>query len=68
MIYPKPYLEALISSNPDLIKSLWKALNSIPIQTLIHEGRVYGNGLYKLEPRELANIPADLLLETLQKS
>ncbi len=68
MIYPKPYLEALISSNPDLIKSVWKALNSIPIQTLIHEGRVYGNGLHKLEPRELANIPADLLLETLQKS
>lgn len=68
MMYPKPYLEALISSNPNLIKSVWNALNSIPIQTLIHESRVYGNGLHKLEPRELANIPADLLLETLQKS
>jgi adenine-specific DNA-methyltransferase len=67
MMYPKPCLEALISSNPDLIKSVWKALNSIPIQSLIHEGRVYGNGLHKLEPRELANTPADLLLETLQK-
>jgi len=67
MMYPKPYLEALISSSPDLIKSVWKALNSIPIQSLIHEGRVYGNGLHKLEPRELANTPADLLLETLQK-
>lgn len=67
MMYPKPYLEALMSSNPDLIKSIWEALNSIPIQSLIHEGRVYGNGLHKLEPKELANTPADLLLETLQK-
>lgn len=65
MMYPKARLEALISSNPELIKPVWKALNSIPIQSLIHEGRVYGDGLHKLEPRELANAPADLLLEAL---
>jgi hypothetical protein len=35
------------------------------VQSLIHEGRVYGDGLHKLEPRELANAPADLLLEAL---
>ena len=67
MMYPKARLEALISSNPELIKSVWKALNSIPIQSLIHEGRVYGDGLHKLEPKELANAPADILLEALEK-
>jgi len=67
MMYPKTRLEALILSNPELVKSVWKALNSIPIQSLIHEGRVYGDGLHKLEPRELANTPADLLLEALEK-
>ncbi len=67
MMYPKTRLEALISTNPELIKSAWKALNSIPIQSLIHEGRVYGDGLHKLEPRELANTPADILLEALEK-
>lgn len=67
MMYPKERLQALTSSNPGLIKSVWKALNSIPIQSLIHEGRVYGNGLHKLEPRELANAPADILLEALER-
>jgi adenine-specific DNA-methyltransferase len=67
MMYPKARLQTLTSSNPELIKSVWKALNSIPIQSLIHEGRVYGNGLHKLEPRELANAPADILLEALER-
>ena len=67
MMYPKTRLEDLILSSPQLVKSVWKALNSIPIQSLIHEGRVYGDGLHKLEPRELANTPADLLLEALEK-
>jgi adenine-specific DNA-methyltransferase len=67
MMYPKTCLESLLLSNPQLIRSIWKALNSIPIQSLIHEGRVYGDGLHKLEPSELANTPADLLLEALEK-
>jgi adenine-specific DNA-methyltransferase len=67
MMYPKAQLADLIVLKPELIKSVWKALNSIPIQSLIREGRVYGDGLHKLEPRELANTPADLLLEVLAK-
>ncbi|NHC33344.1 Eco57I restriction-modification methylase domain-containing protein [Scytonema millei] len=67
MMYPKMQLETLISTNFELRNSVWKALNSIPIQNLIHEGRVYGDGLHKLEPRELANAPADLLLKALEK-
>ena len=67
MMYPKAQLETLLSVNSELIRSVWKALNSIPIQKLIHEGRVYGDGLHKLEPRELANAPADLLLKALGK-
>lgn len=66
MMYPKVELKNLLSNNPELIKPVWNALNSIPIQSLIHEGRVYGDGLHKLEPRELANAPADLLLKALE--
>jgi tRNA1(Val) A37 N6-methylase TrmN6 len=66
MMYPKVELKNLLSNNPELIKPVWNALNSIPIQSLIHEGRVYGDGLHKLEPRELANAPADLLMKALE--
>ncbi len=66
MMYPKGTLKTLIGSNPEVIPSIWKALNSISIQSLMHEGRVYGDGLHKLEPRELANASAEVLLELLE--
>jgi predicted RNA methylase len=68
MMYPKQELATLLAAYPELLKSVWQALNSIPIQSLIYEGRVYGNGLYKLEPRELANASADILLKVLENS
>ena len=33
-------------------------LNRIDPEQLLGEGRVYGGGLHKLEPRELANVDA----------
>jgi adenine-specific DNA-methyltransferase len=67
MMYPKAQLNDLLSANPQLIKIVWQALNSISIQSLIHEGRVYGDGLHKLEPRELANTPADAVLKAMKE-
>ncbi len=36
-------------------------LSAIDAATLLGEGRVYGGGLYKMEPKELANVPAELI-------
>ncbi|MCC7147238.1 MAG: N-6 DNA methylase [Phycisphaeraceae bacterium] len=48
-----------------LIRRLWEALNQIAPDKLLGEGRVYGGGLHKLEPNELANVDATGILELL---
>lgn len=61
MLYPSPLLSAQLRQSPESLRSLWKALNSISKETLLGNGRVYGGGMHKLEPKELANVPADEL-------
>jgi len=56
-LYPKPFLAKAIVENPGLDREIWKALNRIKPEKLLGEGRVYGGGLHKLEPKELANVP-----------
>lgn len=61
MLYPTPLLAAQLQQSPDALRPLWLALNSISKETLLANGRVYGGGMHKLEPKELANVPADKL-------
>jgi hypothetical protein len=63
MMYPKPHLAKIISEQPEFSRKIWDSLNTISIANMIGEGRVYGDGLHKLEPKELANVSADLLYE-----
>ena len=61
MLYPKPLLTEHLTSDPAAMRRLWQTLNTIGRETLLDNGRVYGGGLHKLEPKELANVPADAL-------
>jgi adenine-specific DNA-methyltransferase len=61
LLYPKPPLAKALVDDPDLSDRIWKFLNSISPEALLSEGRVYGGGLYKMEPKELANVPADTI-------
>jgi adenine-specific DNA-methyltransferase len=58
ILYPKPVLTTLIAENPAMIGLLWAALDSMTEVAMVDEGRVYGGGMHKLEPSELANVPA----------
>ncbi|NJL54253.1 SAM-dependent DNA methyltransferase [bacterium] len=58
ILYPNPQLERKIIQNPELSERLIEALNQITAQAMLDEGRVYGGGMYKMEPKELANVPA----------
>jgi adenine-specific DNA-methyltransferase len=65
LLYPNPDLASHLKDHPHRLKAVWHALNDIQLETLIGEGRVYGGGLHKLEPNELANAPADQILTAL---
>jgi hypothetical protein len=56
-LYPRPFLENLLEEDPDRIASLHRMLNRITPKNLIQNGRTYGGGLHKLEPKELAGLP-----------
>jgi hypothetical protein len=64
-MYPTPILAAAMRRDPELIRGVWQALNRIAPEALLGEGRVYGGGLYKLEPKELANVPATAIANLL---
>lgn len=66
MLYPKPPLAQLLRDNLEFARFIWQALRDIPPQTLVDEGRVYGGGLHKLEPKELSNAPADSIMALLR--
>ncbi|WP_076791278.1 N-6 DNA methylase [Chlorobium sp. KB01] len=57
-MYPKPLLAKAIEQDATLLRKIWEMLNRITPEQLMGEGRVYGGGLRKLEPGELANVDA----------
>ena len=61
MLYPKPWIRKALQQDPELAREVWRVFQSIPLEILLGEGRVYGGGLHKLEPKELLNAPADEL-------
>lgn len=65
MLYPKSPVERALQANPSLKRQVWTFLNEICPKVMLGEGRVYGGGLHKLEPRELANVPARSLRDLL---
>ncbi len=55
-LYPKADLAALLARQPELAATIFKLLQAITTRNLLDESRVYGGGLYKLEPKELARV------------
>ena len=65
MMYPKGLLAMRLAQEPDLKSCAWEALNSINPDEVIKEGRVYGGGLRKVEPKELGRVGAQRILDLL---
>jgi hypothetical protein len=58
MLYPKPHVAERLNGRSDAIRGVWEELNNIRPESLMSEGRVYGGGLHKMEPKELAKVSA----------
>lgn len=64
-LYPKDSVAQIMKGNLSITRRIWEILNRIQPESMLAEGRVYGGGLHKLEPKELARVPARELAELL---
>jgi len=65
LLYPIGVLKQALSAQPGIAERVWSYLQAIGPGDLVHEGRVYGGGLYKMEPSELGRISAASLVDFL---
>jgi hypothetical protein len=65
LLYPKGEFKDTLRRNPALYEKVFSALQSLDTETITGNGRVYGGGLFKMEPNELATIPAQFILDAL---
>jgi hypothetical protein len=55
-LYPNPRFIRLLDERPDALERIYKALQQVGTDDLVSNGRTYGGGLHKMEPKELANV------------
>jgi hypothetical protein len=55
-LYPHKDFADFLNQNPELKKTVWQLLTNITPDNLHNEGRIYGGGLNKIEPKELLNV------------
>ncbi len=66
LLYPKGEMKTALVARPDLYPLMFSHLQALTGEHLIKEGRVYGGGLHKMEPKELGNLPADAVAQLLK--
>jgi adenine-specific DNA-methyltransferase len=67
MLYPQNALDRLVTERPDMLASIFIFLKETISQSLLDNGRVYGGGLHKIEPRELLNVHLSFLPSWLEE-
>ncbi len=66
-LYPTALLASAIARSDALVRDIWQILNALTADRLLEQGRVYGGGLHKLEPRELAALRVPQIAALLRK-
>ncbi|MCK4340202.1 MAG: Eco57I restriction-modification methylase domain-containing protein [Phycisphaerae bacterium] len=63
LLYPKGQLKEVLEHEPRLVSTVFEVMQTITTEMFLGESRVYGGGLYKLEPKELARVSAAPILQ-----
>lgn len=63
LLYPKAPLGEALAKDDTLYEKVWMVLVALKAEELVSEGRTYGGGLHKLEPKELANANVQIIGE-----
>lgn len=62
MLYPKENMKLALLNDQTLLDKVWFSLNNITSNSIDDEGRIYGGGLKKIEPKELLKVQCDDLI------
>jgi hypothetical protein len=62
LLYPREKLAAMLHQHPERTQMVHQLLGQITSHALRGEGRIYGGGLNKIEPRELARVGAQAFI------
>lgn len=65
LLYPRKNLAEYFSLYPSKIREIWTILNELDPSSIVEEGRLYGGGLHKIEPKELGNVDATSIIDSL---
>lgn len=65
LLYPHKKIAQYLALEPSGIREIWEILNSLNPTSILEEGRVYGGGLHKIEPKELGKVDATSVIDAL---
>lgn len=68
LLYPTDSLRAALANDPGMGAQIVELLNSLAPKDFVDNGRVYGGGLFKMEPRELGRVDGRKIIKELNLS
>ncbi len=68
MLHPTKELKEILNNDVNKLEELLVILNDITTNSFLENGRVYGGGMRKFEPKELSNVDATLIDDYLKGS
>lgn len=67
ILYPKGILLDILNKHPELNEKVFDVISGITDEAMMDEGRIYGGGMRKMEPMELAKVSVSEIAKILEQ-